>query len=107
MPIHHCHRRHCKFPFRGPTSDVDLSFVLSSTHLSVALAVVADDLEGGEVAEDLVGRRVRPDPVLVVDDLPVAEPDFLLRLRLLRRLQSNKVGDAAPKAMFSLRLKWG
>ena len=65
----------------------------ASTHLSVALAVVADDLEGGEVAEDLVGRRVGPDPVLVVDDLPVAEPDFLLRLRLLRRLQSNKVGE--------------
>ena len=67
---------------------------------------MADDLEGGEVAEDLVGRRVGPDPVLVVDDLPVAEPDFLLRLRLLRRLQSNKVGAAAPKAMFSLLLKW-
>ena len=58
-----------------------LSPSIERPYLSVSLAVVADDLVGGEVAEDLVGRGVGPDPVLVVDYLPVAEPNFLpLRL---------------------------
>jgi hypothetical protein len=50
----------------GPGSD-------SVLHLRVEGGLV-----GGEVAEDLVRRRVGPDPVLVVDDLAVAEPDPLL-----------------------------
>ena len=59
-------------------------------YLSVSFPVVADDLVGGEVAEDLVGRGVGADPVLVVDDLPVPEPDLLLfRLLAVLLLQSK------------------
>ena len=61
-------------------------------YLSVSFPVVADDLVGGEVAEDLVWRGVGPDPVLVVDYLPVPEPNFLLLHLLAVLLQSNKFG---------------
>ena len=53
----------------------------------IKLTLLVDDLVCGEVPEDLVRRRVLPDPVLVLDDLPVSEPNLLLALGNLLHLR--------------------
>ena len=65
------------------------------TLVRLQLTLLVDDLVGGEVPEDLVRRRVLPDPVLVLDDLPVPEPDLLLALGDLLHLREFKssIGD--------------
>ena len=50
-----------------------IEFFKKESHLRVGRRLV-----GGEVPEDLVRRRVSPDPVFVVDDFPVPESDLLL-----------------------------
>lgn len=64
-------------------------------NLNILTFLVAD-LVGGEVPEDLVRGGVLPDPVLVLDDLPVPEPDLLLALgHLLHLWEGNRFNTVA------------
>ena len=47
------------------------------------LTFIIGDAVGGEVAEDLVRGWILPDPVFVLDDLSVTEPNLAISLKIL------------------------